>query len=221
MNSLLVFIRQEIEFLKDLNEGLYTEGDNSYYEGQDNGYNHILAFIDSLPEDDPLNDPRFNDGFDAGRAVQRIFDGTDEDSLPEEPLIPSNSVGLEEEIDNYFEGLWPGTETAEQCNTDLHFTPPAIMRLARHFAEWGAKCKDSLQVQETCKENQDSFTSLDEVLKRYNETKMKDNNLIWQDIKKIVNIADAMLDDPKMRIAIQNHSEEEYYQKVLKAFLSV
>lgn len=40
-------------------------------------------------------------------------------------------------------------------------------------------------------------------------------NLTWQDIKKIVNIADAMLDDPKMRIAIQNHSEEEYYQKVL------
>ena len=40
----------------------------------------------------------------------------------------------------------------------------------------------------------------------------------WQDIKKIVNIADAMLDDPKMRIAIQNHSEEEYYQKVLDEY---
>ena len=43
-------------------------------------------------------------------------------------------------------------------------------------------------------------------------------NLTWQDIKKIVNIADAMLDDPKMRIAIQNHSEEEYYQKVLDEY---
>lgn len=61
------------------------------------------------------------------------------DSLSEEPLIPSNSVGLKEEINNYFKGLWPGTETAEQCNTDLHFTPLAIMRLASHFAEWGAK----------------------------------------------------------------------------------
>lgn len=47
--------------------------------------------------------------------------------------------GLEEEIKRYFQGLWPGMETAEQCNTDMRFTPPAIMRLARHFAEWGVK----------------------------------------------------------------------------------
>ena len=46
----------------------------------------------------------------------------------------------------------------------------------------------------------------------------KDDRLTWQDIKKIVNIADAMLDDPKMRIAVQNHSEEEYYQKVLDEY---
>ena len=50
---------------------------------------------------------------------------------------PDNS--LEEEVKNYFQGFWPGTETAEQCNTDLHFTPPAIIRLARHFAQWGAE----------------------------------------------------------------------------------
>lgn len=117
-------IRHEIEFLKELNEGLYTEGDNSYYEGHDNACNHILTFIDSMPE---------------------------------EPLIPPNSMGLEEEINNYFRGLWPGTETAEQCNTDLHFTPPAIMRLARHFAEWGAECKESLQAQKICKENDDNL----------------------------------------------------------------
>lgn len=56
------------------------------------------------------------------------------DNLSEEP-----DNNLEEEVKNYFQGYWPGTETAEQCNTDLHFTPPAIMRLARHFAEWGAE----------------------------------------------------------------------------------
>lgn len=44
-----------------------------------------------------------------------------------------------EELIKYFQGLWPGMETAEQCNTDMHFTPPAIMRLVRHFAEWGAR----------------------------------------------------------------------------------
>lgn len=56
MSSIKETIRKEIEFLKELNEGLYTEGDNSYYEGQDNTYNHLLAFIDSLPEEKPSED---------------------------------------------------------------------------------------------------------------------------------------------------------------------
>lgn len=51
--------------------------------------------------------------------------------------------GLERAVVDYFEGYWPGMETAEQCNTDLHFTPPAIMRLAHHFAKWGAKHRGS------------------------------------------------------------------------------
>ena len=47
---------------------------------------------------------------------------------------------------------------------------------------------------------------------------LPDEQLTWQDVKKIVNIADALLDDPKVRMAIQNHSEEEYYQKVLDEY---
>ena len=47
---------------------------------------------------------------------------------------------------------------------------------------------------------------------------LPDEQLTQQDIKRIVNIADALLDDPKARIAIQNHSEEEYYQKVLDEY---
>lgn len=46
-------------------------------------------------------------------------------------------IDLEKEIINYFQGLWPGIETPEQCNTDMHFTPSAIMRLARYFYELG------------------------------------------------------------------------------------
>lgn len=42
------------------------------------------------------------------------------------------------------------------------------------------------------------------------------DNLSWRDIKRIVQIADNMLDDPKMRVAVQNHSEEEYYKSVWK-----
>ena len=47
---------------------------------------------------------------------------------------------------------------------------------------------------------------------------LPDEQLTWQDIKRIVNIADALLDDPKSRRAIQNHNEEEYYQKVLDEY---
>lgn len=173
-------IRQEIEFLKELNEGLYTEGGNSYYEGQDNAYNHILVFIDSLPEE---------------------------------------------------------------------------------------TCKDSLQVHETCKENTDSFTSLEEAAQEYaipfNDTtygceysykgfiagakwqakqllkssplpedtvlfkkgveegrrlERDDLALTWQDIRRIVKIADDLLDDPKARVAFQNHNEEYYYKRVLDEY---
>ena len=54
----------------------------------------------------------------------------------EQPSLPE---GLEEEVRRYFQGYWPGMETAEQCNTDMHFTPPAIMRLAYHFYELGCR----------------------------------------------------------------------------------
>ena len=56
-----------------------------------------------------------------------------------ESLEKEQDASLESAIKEYFQGLWPGTETAEQCNTDMHFTPPAIMRLAKHFYELGAK----------------------------------------------------------------------------------
>lgn len=43
--------------------------------------------------------------------------------------------------------------------------------------------------------------------------------LTWQDIKAIVNIADALLSDLQMRIAVQNHGEEYYYTKVLEEYI--
>jgi predicted restriction endonuclease len=46
-------------------------------------------------------------------------------------------VDLEKEVEEYFQGYWPGMETAEQCNTDLHFTPPSIMRMIEYFFELG------------------------------------------------------------------------------------
>ena len=103
----------------------------------------ILAFIDSLPED------HFRDS-------TKMISKEQEEEIPPyngDPDLTGTS-DLEEELDNYFEGLWPGIETAEQCNTDLHFTPPAIMRLARHFAEW-QKAKDDKEREENKRKEND------------------------------------------------------------------
>jgi len=38
-------------------------------------------------------------------------------------------VDLEQEVISYFQGMWPGID----ANTTMSFTPPAIMRLVKHF----------------------------------------------------------------------------------------
>ena len=46
----------------------------------------------------------------------------------------------------------------------------------------------------------------------------KDLVLTWEDIRRIVKIADDLLDDPKARVAFQNHNEEYYYKRVLDEY---
>lgn len=53
-----------------------------------------------------------------------------------------SEVDLEKEVKKYFQGLWPGTETAEQCNTDMYFTPLAILRMVDYFYELGRTKKE-------------------------------------------------------------------------------
>ena len=62
------------------------------------------------------------------------------------------------------------------------------------------------------------FTGIATISKFIDSLPEEKPSLTWEDIRRIVNIADALLDDPKARIAIQNHSEEEYYQKVLDEY---
>ena len=50
-------------------------------------------------------------------------------------------VDLEEEIVKYFQGCWPGMKTPEACNHHLVFTPPAIMKMAKHFYELGLNAR--------------------------------------------------------------------------------
>lgn len=44
-------LRKEIEKERKSIEGLFIEGDNNFYDGQDDAYNHTLALIDSLQQE--------------------------------------------------------------------------------------------------------------------------------------------------------------------------
>lgn len=64
-----------------------------------------------------------------------------ENGESEKPKQEQPKMDLEKEIQKYFQGYWPGMETSEQCNTDMHFTPPAIMRLAEYFYKLGLNAR--------------------------------------------------------------------------------
>ena len=152
-------IGKEIERRKNICEGIFERESDTYYQGKAVAYGELLAFIDSLPEED---------------LYAEVGD-------TEEDYIKRSMAKVNE------------------CRKMI--------------------CEDSLQVPETCKENAESFTSLEEVLKRYNETKMKDNNLTWQDIQMIVAIADHLLEVLKPGEHAQKYpTDESYYSAVLDEY---
>ena len=77
---------------------------------------------------------------------------------------------------------------------------------------------------------EDAMKELDEKIKRVSEAGTWDGidvdeylneirgGLTWQDIRRIVKIADNLLDDPKARVEFQNHNEEYYYKRVLDEY---
>lgn len=46
-------LRKRIEKNKYVIEPMFSKGDDSYYEGEDEGYNRILRIIDSLQQEQP------------------------------------------------------------------------------------------------------------------------------------------------------------------------
>lgn len=77
---------------------------------------------------------------------------------------------------------------------------------------------------------EDAMKNLDEKIKKVSEAGTWDGidvdeylneirgGLTWQDIRRIVKIADNLLDDPKARVEFQNHNEEYYYKRVLDEY---
>lgn len=77
---------------------------------------------------------------------------------------------------------------------------------------------------------EDAMKELDEKIKKVSEAGTWDGidvdeylneirgGLTWQDIRRIVKIADKMLVDPKMRVEFRNHNEEYFYKRVLEKY---
>lgn len=95
----------------------------------------LKRFVESIGLT-PQKSADYNDGRDDAKRMVLDFI----DSLQREQL-EQQEVDLEKEIIDYFQGMWPGTETAEQCNTDMHFTPLAITRMVKHFYELRLKAR--------------------------------------------------------------------------------
>lgn len=72
------------------------------------------------------------------------------DSLQQE----QTEVDLEQEVISYFQGMWPGID----ANTTMSFTPPAIMRLVKHFYELGKAANPN--VMQEVSDNVDKLRSI-------------------------------------------------------------
>ena len=140
-------LRKEIEKKSHEEQGFRSE-DSEY--GYRSCARDLLAFIDYLQQEQRETDE--DDGKFVKILVRKEFAGLfqrlgDEIQAGQSSFVRAMNrqeqpeIDLETEIINYFQGLWPGIETPEQCNTDMHFTPSAIMRLARYFYELGINAR--------------------------------------------------------------------------------
>ena len=72
------------------------------------------------------------------------------DSLQQE----QTEVDLEQEVISYFQGMWPGID----ANTTMSFTPPAIMRLVKHF--YGLGKEQNPKVMQEMSDNVDKLKAI-------------------------------------------------------------
>ncbi len=128
-------IKAEIERQRSFIEGLFIEGDNSFYDGQDDAYNHLLAFIDSLPDEN--NPEPYNPVYDEDYLNEKIAKATKSWGGVDVNKMLADCRGYEEkpsedlndEIKKFIE------EYGYERGSDKLL----IAIVARHFAEWQEK----------------------------------------------------------------------------------
>lgn len=151
MSDIKELIRQEIDRLENMD---YPCDTSEQATGFYNALDCLSDFIDSLPEDKPSEDLE--------EAVFKELETTKEEYLAKS----MDKVHLEMEIATYLQDWEDDDEIGLHLSTDEGCMPielEDVRDLARHFAEWGAKHKDSLHISETCKENADSFNDMEEI----------------------------------------------------------
>ena len=158
-------LRKEIEKNKNMIDGLFTEGDDSVYDGENDAYNRVLRIIDSLQQKQPeqpvedLNElirkwDRVNINTiqkakvkTTGEIIDGFYDGRGHfDHFVDHDIFDRYSVeDVEPIIDEQpSEGLEEEIQVERKKLLDV-FGPMngeqvlAIKDIARHFVEWGRK----------------------------------------------------------------------------------
>ena len=124
-------LRKEIEKERKSIDGLFTEGDNNFYDGQDDAYNHTLALIDSLRQeqsDFPTTDEQIKEFLATHPKVEVPNKYKTPDWLWKKQEQPK--VDLEKEIIRY---KVPFSDDKEYLNETT------LDSIARHFYELGLR----------------------------------------------------------------------------------
>lgn len=120
-------LRKEIEKNKNMIDGLFTEGDYSVYDGEDDAYNRVLRIIDSLQQDSILAE-FMEKAIEIGKKYNYGFG----------PNLPQPKIDLEKEID----AIWnPRFNLGWDEHSCLTMNRNGFNDFARHFYELGLNAR--------------------------------------------------------------------------------
>ncbi len=135
-------LRKEIEKNKNMIDGLFTEGDDSVYDAENDTYNRVLRIIDSLQQEQQESSngkfvfPNFlyartvdNKTIDVSYAPQSL----DAVEYIKNDTTERQEVDLEEEMDRFFEEM--PVHEHENIFEDTY------QMIARHFTNFGKNSK--------------------------------------------------------------------------------
>lgn len=123
-------LRKEIKKNKNMIDGLFTEGDDSVYDGEDDAYKRVLRIIDSLQQERQIGEEY---AIEIGKHthVLRVGSQSDIDSLIRQEKQEQTEVDLEKEMDRFFEEM--PIQEHENIFEDTY------QMIARHFYEFRLK----------------------------------------------------------------------------------